>query len=287
MNFKNNKKNFLLIGLFIVYFLMTFRIPGKVEDLVSLFFMVSAQITSLLVLFPFGYVFYDLISQKVTNISISKILSVIFAFASRELIISIFLLIANDFTSVDILFNGILSKLTLDFGVFEMIQNQITAPDFNKLLLRIYFLLRITGFYVFAVVFWFTVKKTKKSEDSITSNLKIEPLEEIHNVIKIMQYCPNCGTENNNSGAFCSNCGNSLSDKSNQSQTQSYNDIPSNGMNILGFFLPMIGLILYAVWLKDFPKKANSIGKWSLIGFILNFILIVVINSVLFSLFWY
>jgi len=49
-------------------------------------------------------------------------------------------------------------------------------------------------------------------------------------------------------------------------------DQKSFGLNVLSFFLPFIGLILYLVFKKDQPNKAAGVGKWALIGFIIGFI---------------
>lgn len=43
-------------------------------------------------------------------------------------------------------------------------------------------------------------------------------------------------------------------------------DAPSGGYLALGLFLPLIGLILYLVWMNTFPQRAKSAGKGALIG---------------------
>lgn len=47
-------------------------------------------------------------------------------------------------------------------------------------------------------------------------------------------------------------------------------DAPSTGFAVLGFFFPLVGLILYLVWKDKTPLKAKSCGKGALIGFIVN-----------------
>ncbi len=47
-------------------------------------------------------------------------------------------------------------------------------------------------------------------------------------------------------------------------------DAPSPGMAALGFFFPIVGLILYCIWKSDRPQRANSAGKGALAGFITN-----------------
>lgn len=43
-------------------------------------------------------------------------------------------------------------------------------------------------------------------------------------------------------------------------------DAPSTGFWFLGFFIPLVGLILYLVWKDQTPLKAKSCGKGALIG---------------------
>ena len=47
-------------------------------------------------------------------------------------------------------------------------------------------------------------------------------------------------------------------------------DAPSTGFAVLGFFLPVVGLILYLVWKDTTPLKAKSVGKGALIGAIVS-----------------
>lgn len=40
------------------------------------------------------------------------------------------------------------------------------------------------------------------------------------------------------------------------------------GWGILGFFVPLVGFILFHVWKNEKPKQANASGTGALIGFI-------------------
>lgn len=62
-------------------------------------------------------------------------------------------------------------------------------------------------------------------------------------------------------------------------------DRPSAGFHVLAFFFPIVGLILYLVWKDQKPRCAHAIGKWALIGFIANTILIII--GIVFSLLLY
>lgn len=44
-------------------------------------------------------------------------------------------------------------------------------------------------------------------------------------------------------------------------------DQNSTGLNVLSFFIPIIGLVLYLTYKSDQPIKASGVGKWALIGF--------------------
>lgn len=44
------------------------------------------------------------------------------------------------------------------------------------------------------------------------------------------------------------------------------NDIPSTGLNIISFLIPIVGLIIYLTEKDKSPRKANSAGKAALWG---------------------
>ena len=60
-------------------------------------------------------------------------------------------------------------------------------------------------------------------------------------------------------------------------QMEYVQDAPSGGMTALGFFFPIVGLILYLVWKDQTPLKAKSAGKGALIGVIVWTVLSVVL----------
>ena len=122
-----------------------------------------------------------------------------------------------------------------------------------------------------------------------------------------MSYCSQCGKELVQGAKFCQNCGapvesaaaagtgaagygsasanpssgsyagyyerqNAQSQNAQRQNAQpNYNyveqDIPSTGLNVLAFFLPLVGLILYLVYVDSTPRRAKAIGKFALIGF--------------------
>ncbi len=92
-----------------------------------------------------------------------------------------------------------------------------------------------------------------------------------------MKYCSNCGKEINEEAAICLNCGCYTQHKTPISE----DDAPSIGFAFLGFFFPIVGLILYLVWRPTSPLKAKSVGKGALIGGIAEvclYILLIVLS---------
>ena len=61
-------------------------------------------------------------------------------------------------------------------------------------------------------------------------------------------------------------------------------DKKSTGLNVLSFFFPVIGLIIYLVTKKDKPVRAKSMGKSALGGFITWFVLTVILTILLVAL---
>lgn len=91
-------------------------------------------------------------------------------------------------------------------------------------------------------------------------------------------FCSGCGQELSPDENFCSVCGKRRTTPAQGAQPvfqQQVNpqmgyvpDAPSGGMTALGFFIPIVGLILYLVWKDQTPLKAKSAGKGALIGVI-------------------
>lgn len=80
-------------------------------------------------------------------------------------------------------------------------------------------------------------------------------------------FCKNCGAEIDDNAVICPKCG--VSVKENKPAASS-TDAPNMGFAVLGFFFPLIGLILYLIWRDTTPLKAKSCGKGALVGFIVS-----------------
>jgi uncharacterized membrane protein YvbJ len=98
-------------------------------------------------------------------------------------------------------------------------------------------------------------------------------------------YCSKCGTKNEEFARFCKNCGallspeqetyienNPVNKEGNHSKTPK-EDSPNVILIVLSLIIPLIGFILYFVWKKDTPKRANTILISSLIGAVINLII--------------
>lgn len=89
-----------------------------------------------------------------------------------------------------------------------------------------------------------------------------------------MKYCSNCGAEVNIGQDVCLNCGFAIA--KNHNNKASDKDTGSVLWGILGFFFPIVGLILYLVWKDDQPLNAKSAGKGALISVIVGAVLAVI-----------
>ena len=98
-----------------------------------------------------------------------------------------------------------------------------------------------------------------------------------------MKYCSNCGNMITNNGAFCPECGARIVAE----VTPNTDNEPNFGYALLGFFLPIVGIILYFMWKNEKPGKAKSALRGALfdltvLGAILLLILLVAVKGGLF-----
>lgn len=95
-----------------------------------------------------------------------------------------------------------------------------------------------------------------------------------------MKFCSHCGKEIMDEAVICTGCGCSLDGTSTSKSVANQNDDPSMGWAVLGFFIPIVGLILYLVNKDNSPLKAKSAGKGALIGFIVSMIFSIIYGIV-------
>lgn len=100
-----------------------------------------------------------------------------------------------------------------------------------------------------------------------------------------MKFCPNCGTSVEEGAKFCLNCGASLTEKSTpvveeathqatdatpavtSPKTSNLNDSGTIWWGVLGFCIPLVGIILRLVWNTSSPNNARSAGYGAGVGF--------------------
>lgn len=69
-------------------------------------------------------------------------------------------------------------------------------------------------------------------------------------------------------------------------QSEVPEDKGSIGFGFLGFFFPIVGIILFFVWKKDKPVSARHVGIGTLIGFILWIVIVIPIICCCASMDW-
>lgn len=87
-------------------------------------------------------------------------------------------------------------------------------------------------------------------------------------------YCKNCGRVVDETLTYCENCGANLNSIS---STNATDDNSSFGFAILGFFIPLLGLIFFLVYEGKKPKRAKSAGKGALIGFVTKIVITIIL----------
>lgn len=88
-------------------------------------------------------------------------------------------------------------------------------------------------------------------------------------------YCKNCGKPIDPNSTYCPECGANQNDNNTTTTYVQQNhpvvqDAPNAGFAVLSFFFPVVGLILYLVWMDQFPMRAKSCGKGALISIIVD-----------------
>ena len=96
-----------------------------------------------------------------------------------------------------------------------------------------------------------------------------------------MKYCSNCGNPVNENQDVCLNCGVVLKKKYTSNHVE---EGSTGGWAVLGFFFPLVGLILYLAWIDTKPKSAKAAGKGALIGVIIAVILSIIVLILIFSM---
>lgn len=87
-------------------------------------------------------------------------------------------------------------------------------------------------------------------------------------------YCKNCGRTVDDTSSYCNNCGARIDNKPNADVSEDNSNL---GFAIFGFFIPIVGLILFLIYEEKKPKRAKSAVKGALIGFITEIVLAIIL----------
>ena len=82
-----------------------------------------------------------------------------------------------------------------------------------------------------------------------------------------MAFCKNCGAQLDDNAVVCAQCGTNVAPAAPVEQKASF------GWAVLGFFFPIVGLILWLGWKNDQPAKAKKAGVGALVGVIVNIVI--------------
>ncbi len=126
-------------------------------------------------------------------------------------------------------------------------------------------------------------------------------------------YCPYCGNKLDDGAKYCSNCGaevqrpdskfepttvaekkddfefdfndipaaNQSQNGSSQKQEQPKEDDSNAGaFGVLGFFVPIVGFILFALWRVERPERAKALLIGAIIGVVLSVVISIVYSIV-------
>ena len=109
-----------------------------------------------------------------------------------------------------------------------------------------------------------------------------------------MAFCNNCGGKLNGDEKYCPYCGSSLLENNNNNnnvninmntqQTPTSESGSAGWWGVLGFFIPIVGLVLYLVWKDEKPKASKAAGTGALIGAITLIVLVILYVVFIFSI---
>ncbi len=102
--------------------------------------------------------------------------------------------------------------------------------------------------------------------------------------------CNVCNNEVKEGALFCTNCGAKIQNNVQQNYNVQQNNLQQNynvnyteseeskfGWGVLGFFFPIVGLILFLVWKSDKKKASKAAGLGALIGFCISIVLSIIL----------
>ncbi len=89
-------------------------------------------------------------------------------------------------------------------------------------------------------------------------------------------FCSKCGQEIHDEAVVCVHCGCSVRNEPGPKP----GDRPNVWFLILGILFPMVGLILFLMYKKEYPKRAKSAAKGAIIGIIAYVLLSLILAAI-------
>lgn len=89
-------------------------------------------------------------------------------------------------------------------------------------------------------------------------------------------FCRNCGSEIDDRAVVCPKCG-----VAQQPVQNAVEDNGGFGWGLLGFCIPIVGLVLFLVWKDTKPRTSKAAGKGALISVIVgvvSYILLIILG---------
>ena len=101
-----------------------------------------------------------------------------------------------------------------------------------------------------------------------------------------MPYCRSCGAQVQEYSRYCPKCGSPVGYANNNYppiNTAVY-DSGSIWWAVLGFLIPLVGLILFIVWMDNKPNSAKMAGIGALVNVILSILIVPITMVIIFGL---
>lgn len=92
-----------------------------------------------------------------------------------------------------------------------------------------------------------------------------------------MAYCKSCGEQIEDEDNACRFCG---CIQNGSVALNARSDGQDNGIEIISFLIPIIGLVLYCIWQADTPLKAHSALKGAVVGIVVYVAVILLFSMI-------
>ena len=89
-----------------------------------------------------------------------------------------------------------------------------------------------------------------------------------------MAYCRKCGAQIDDEAVICPHCG---VEQVPGTLRKNDNDDGSFIWAVIGFLLPIIGILLFAIWHSDRPKSAKMAGMGALVSILASVIIVLIV----------